>query len=304
MKTISYSFFLFSIIFMSSCGETDDDDTTYTLITTVSPKEGGSITSSDEEFEKRTGVTLQADANEGWRFVRWEGDLDMSSPEVNLRMNQNYTVVGIFEQDDEHGDWPRDSDTEVVEVTSTTGRVWMDRNLGARRAATSSTDSQAYGDLYQWGRAADGHQLRNSPTTSILSNSDQPGHGSFILAPDSPFDWRSPQNNNLWQGVNGINNPCPAGYRLPTDAEWEAERNSLSSNNTTGAYSSPLKLPLAGDRSSSSGTFFDIGSVGFYWSSTVFGSFIYGRGMNFVSNNASMYSSLRAIGHPVRCIKD
>jgi len=33
----------------------------------------------------------------------------------------------------------------------------MDRNLGATQVATSSTDENSYGDLYQWGRRADGH---------------------------------------------------------------------------------------------------------------------------------------------------
>ena len=47
--------------------------------------------------------------------------------------------------------------TVVSEVTnSTTGAIWMDRNLGASQVATSSTDAASYGDLYQWGRAADG----------------------------------------------------------------------------------------------------------------------------------------------------
>lgn len=120
-------------------------------------------------------------------------------------------------------DWQRDVDTEVVEVTSSTGQIWMDRNLGASTAATSFTDEQAYGDLYQWGRAADGHQKRDSQTRAIRSNTDQPGHSRFILARGSPWDWRNPRNDNLWEGVNGVNNPCPIGYRLPTDAEWRLE---------------------------------------------------------------------------------
>ncbi len=108
--------------------------------------------------------------------------------------------------------------TVIVDVTNpATGRIWMDRNLGATQVATSSTDTNSYGDLYQWGRRSDGHQCRTSPTTSTLSSIDQPAHGSFIVAPNSPYDWRSPQNNNLWQGVNGINNPCPSGYRFPTN---------------------------------------------------------------------------------------
>jgi hypothetical protein len=49
--------------------------------------------------------------------------------------------------------------TIVNDVTNpTTGKTWMDRNLGASQVANSSTDAASYGDLYQWGRRADGHQ--------------------------------------------------------------------------------------------------------------------------------------------------
>ncbi|PIP46684.1 MAG: hypothetical protein COX15_00065, partial [Candidatus Colwellbacteria bacterium CG23_combo_of_CG06-09_8_20_14_all_42_19] len=102
-------------------------------------------------------------------------------------------------------------------LNATTGKCWMDRNLGASQVATSSTDSAAYGDLFQWGRLDDSHQTRTSATTSNLSSSNNPGHSNFILAPNSPYNGRSPQNDNLWQGVTGTNNPCPSGWRIPTD---------------------------------------------------------------------------------------
>jgi len=193
--------------------------------------------------------------------------------------------------------------TTVVDVTSPTGRVWMDRNLGASRAAESSTDAESYGDLYQWGRAADGHQVRTSPTTTTLSSTDQPGHGDFILAPDSPYDWRSPQNDNLWQGVNGVNNPCPDGYRIPTEAEWSAERQSWSSNNASGAFNSPLKLPVAGFRArSGGGSLLSVGSRGDYWSGTV--GVTYSRFLTFSSSTENLHNGFRANGVSVRCIKD
>jgi hypothetical protein len=88
-------------------------------------------------------------------------------------------------------------------VTSLTGKEWMDRNLGASQVATSSIDASAYGDLYQWGRLTDGHEKRTSGTTSTLSSTDDPGHGDFITPGSPPWDWRSPQNDNLWQGVSG-----------------------------------------------------------------------------------------------------
>ena len=193
--------------------------------------------------------------------------------------------------------------TAIVDVSNpTTGEIWMDRNLGATQVATSSTDTNSYGDLYQWGRRADGHQCRTSATTSTLSSTDQPAHGDFILGPSSPYDWRSPQNDNLWQGVNGVNNPCPSGYRLPTDAELEAERLSWSSNDAAGAIASPLKLPMAGYRSSSDGSLRYVGTRGYYWSSTVSGAS--SRSLYFYSSYADMYVYYRARGYSVRCLKD
>jgi uncharacterized protein (TIGR02145 family) len=193
--------------------------------------------------------------------------------------------------------------TAVVNVTNpTTGKTWMDRNLGASQAAISSTDASAYGDLYQWGRKADGHQCRNSGTTSTLSTTDQPNHANFILAPTSPYDWRSPQNTNLWQGVNGTNNPCPSGYRIPTNSELDAERTSWSQNNSTGAFNSPLKLPVAGCRYYNDGSLNIVGSYGNYWSSSVIGTRAWY--LEFLSGNAGMYNFLRAFGFSVRCIKD
>jgi uncharacterized protein (TIGR02145 family) len=191
--------------------------------------------------------------------------------------------------------------TTVVNVTNpTTGKTWMNRNLGASQVATSSTDQNAYGDLYQWGRRADGHQCRTSPTTGTLSSVDQPAHGYFILVTNSPSDWRSPQNNNLWQGVNGVNNPCPSGYRLPTQTELNNERLSWGQNNSIGAFASPLKLTLAGARYS---TLSDVGTNGTYWSSTVSGGTASGP-LFFSSSNATMTVANRACGFTVRCLKD
>jgi len=194
--------------------------------------------------------------------------------------------------------------TEIVEVRNpTTGRVWMDRNLGASRAATSATDEAAYGDLYQWGRFADGHQCRNSATTTELSSRDAPGHGKFILrSNNSNYDWRSRQNDNLWKGVNGINNPCPMGYRLPTDSEWEVERKSWFSNNSTGAMQSLRHLPLGGNRSNFSGALEIVGSNGNYWSATSSGA--NARLLSFNSTTVYLFTNSRGNGFSVRCIKD
>ncbi|MBT9141607.1 MAG: hypothetical protein DDT30_02208 [Dehalococcoidia bacterium] len=184
------------------------------------------------------------------------------------------------------------------------GRCWMDRNLGAGRVATAFNDSLAYGDLFQWGRLSDLHQDRTSATTSVLSTTDNPGHGNFILSPDlHPWDWRSPQNPNLWRGVAGINNPCPTGWRIPTSAEWEMERLSWTQQNRAGAFASPLRLTSGGVRSSHGahgGELFMVGVSGSLWSSDTIG----GKSVSFWFNVDDVRTSgvWRAGGSSVRCI--
>ena len=194
--------------------------------------------------------------------------------------------------------------TVVAAVTNaTTGRIWMDRNLGASQVATSSTDANAYGDYYQWGRLADGHEKSTSGTTSTLSSTDDPNNGGlFITVSNSPYDWRDPQNDNLWQGVSGINNPCPSGFRLATETEWTDEMNTWATQDADGAYGSELKLTLAGYRDYSDASMNSLGSHGWYWDSTV--SSTDASELSFTSSSASMSHDPRGYGQSVRCIKD
>ncbi|MFT6480189.1 MAG: hypothetical protein ACJAVP_003348, partial [Spirosomataceae bacterium] len=69
-----------------------------------------------------------------------------------------------------------------------------------------------------------------------------------------------------------------------------------------GAFASLLKLPMAGGRSSSSGSLLNVGTVGDYWSSTV--SSTNSRYLRFRSGGALMNARNRAYGHAVRCLKD
>ena len=193
--------------------------------------------------------------------------------------------------------------TAIVDVTNpNTGKTWMDRNLGASQAATSSNDAASYGDLYQWGRRSDGHQCRNSATTAILASTDQPLHSDFILTSNTPYDWRSPQNSNLWQGVNGINNPCPTGYRLPTETELINERQSWTQQNSAGAFNSVLKLPVSGLRMGNTGFLDSVDSYGVYWSSTFNGNLT--NILTFGLNTTSIDANTSVGGESVRCIKD
>jgi hypothetical protein len=195
-------------------------------------------------------------------------------------------------------------------------KCWLDRNLGATAvtstarsayaddAAYEAAESASFGDLFQWGRGADGHQSRTSliHNTSLAStaapNAGNDWDGLFITTSPSPYDWLNTQDANLWQIGSLINNPCPSGYRVPTEEELEAERVSWSSNNADGAFASPLKLPTAGVRFYIDGSL--IADIGSYWSSTVRNAS--SRGLSVSS--ASMANSDRAFGFSVRCLKD
>jgi hypothetical protein len=140
----------------------------------------------------------------------------------------------------------------------------MDRNLGAKQAATSTTDADAFGDLYQWGRFADGHQCRDSKVRATQSTTDSPNHPDFITPPydfdddefingNSWIEGWSGDKFDRWQGVDGVNNPCPIGFRVPSDKELEDDLVFLN-------------LPLAGYRGAIFGTI-DI-SANFYFTSS------------------------------------
>jgi uncharacterized protein (TIGR02145 family) len=208
-------------------------------------------------------------------------------------------------------------------ITAADGKVWLNNNLGAhysntthaafniKKQATSRSDFNAYGSLFQGFRYSDGHELVNwtSSTTGSLTTptttnatTDTPGNSLFITENNSPWDWRNPQNNNLWQGVNGINNPCPVGFRLPTNTEFATLVSSSSITNYNNAASSILKFTVPGFRNITDGLLERVSTEAFYWTSTIDGVYLTDR--NFKINSSGTDTSGRAFGLSVRCIKD
>lgn len=195
------------------------------------------------------------------------------------------------------------SATAVVDVTNTTtGETWMDRNLGASQVATSSTDAASYGDLYQWGRFTDGHQCRNSTVSTTLATDITPGVTDFIEPPGVPFDWVASQNDDLWQESTNYNNPCPTGYRIPTEAEMNAEIASWNTQDADGAFGSPLKLTVGGFRHGAFSTIDLDDEYGYYWVTDTDGT--NARHVIFDQNGVQVETLNRSYGFSVRCIKD
>jgi uncharacterized protein (TIGR02145 family) len=220
--------------------------------------------------------------------------------------------------------------TYGIITSPTTGKKWLDRNLGAKRQATAYNDFQAYGDFFQWGRPADGHQLMNwtssttgtpvNGTTAIKATSDIPGHNNFIILADPfplPYDWRDDDNKNRW--VTNPQGPCPAGWHVPTVVEWRAEGAEVASGGTAGGISdrnsaySKLKLSVAGFRDYDGQIFVGTGSgpspgnTGRYWTSSIPGSGSDATPAQFAFTNTAagiVDGDFKVNGLSVRCIKD
>jgi hypothetical protein len=194
-------------------------------------------------------------------------------------------------------------------VTSPSGKVWLDRNLGARGAALTATDFTSYGNAFQWGRGRDRHECINwtndstgtamNGTTATLSSGDNPGNALFILT--GTADWRATTNNNLWQGVNGINNPCPSNYRVPTRAEWEAEVPFFTGGSP---FNSVLRVPLSGCRNSATGLVVTGGKATYLWSSTIDPATNRAYVISSFGTATSVAAIVKKWGFGVRCIRD
>ena len=216
--------------------------------------------------------------------------------EITFKYNGHNVTYGVIKKD-----YYNDFEGATIEKPIT--KLWMDRNLGAERQALSINDSLARGDLFQWGRDADGHQLRTSDTSHQLSYTTHPNHSKFIAIALGSNDWLANSDDSLWNDNQNTNCPCPEGWRVPTGDELLMEMFSWDTTNIEGAFNSSLKWTSSGIRSNHGVVrYSDYWS--FIWSST--------PSQNKTSMSLSIIGTLtsevspgfRINGESVRCIKD
>ncbi|TXD49563.1 MULTISPECIES: FISUMP domain-containing protein [unclassified Polaribacter] len=186
----------------------------------------------------------------------------------------------------------------ATNVASFTGKIWMDRNLGAANVATSTIDVTAYGGLYQWGRTTDGHQVKASKTFAGPVESGTEG-ADFITNADGG-DWLSTPDDSRWTGeTKGAQDPCPSGFRVPTITELNNEETSIT-------HKSMLLLTRAGGRTSRDGELRVENTVGFYWSSSISSSKAQVLEIRQVRRDLriQLVTRSRADGYAIRCIKE
>ena len=206
-------------------------------------------------------------------------------------------------------------------VSAVDFKLFKCHNLGVdtSRDPFSYQGGAINGDLYQWGRKADGHQIRNSSTiatqaTTILAMN--PSTNTVVARYITSFDnWLTLTNNILWGNgdplnVNpgkGANDPCPLGFEVPSQSQWTEiiNNNSWSWTGNGILFGEFLYLPAGGGRSDTDGGVGQVGITGFYWNSLGENGITAGYlRINSSGPGSTMVSNYRANGYSVRCVSE
>lgn len=91
---------ILSVLFLSSCKKNSNSPAieTFTLETTISPGEAGTVSPNGGAYDKGSQVELSATANEGWVFSEWNGDLSGNSNPATVTISKNMSINALFEQ--------------------------------------------------------------------------------------------------------------------------------------------------------------------------------------------------------------
>jgi uncharacterized protein (TIGR02145 family) len=231
------------------------------------------------------------------------------------------------------------ADVAVGCGAKTTDGNWLSfmcYNLGANttldpfvwNSVSDQTSNDIKGWLFQWGRLADGHQVRTSDAVagpvSLPSASQVPaGTSSSGLFITNSFyatfrDWRSPQMTYLWCEFPNPNHPCPAGWVVPAQSDFEAilsdnaprlrvhERATANRWHWTGngyavspdGNTTTLFFPATGRRLYTAQL--ELPEMGFYWSAGTRSE----SALNFTFSRewTALVPEPRASGEAVRCV--
>ncbi|MFM7152607.1 MAG: hypothetical protein ACKOZV_00620, partial [Bacteroidota bacterium] len=193
-----------------------------------------------------------------------------------------------------------------AKVSATEYKNFMCYNLGAANTSADPFNPtwEINGDYWQWGRLA---RAAAGPTGSGAGQANDGAVSGWNPSFAADGSWAD--------GSKTANDPCPAGYRVPTKAQWDGvvdnniktnvgSFNNLATNYGAGKkFGDQLMLPAAGYRGNYDGALDFRGYGGAYWSSAENGSG-YASFLYFDSSHARAYYNFRVYGLPVRCVAE
>jgi len=101
-KNFKLSLFFISLLSVASivsCGDEEDpiSAVSYSLTVQIEPVIGGTVSQTSETFISGTTATLTATANSNYIFSTWTGSSNSTSNPLELIMNEDKSLVAVFE---------------------------------------------------------------------------------------------------------------------------------------------------------------------------------------------------------------
>jgi len=202
---------------------TPSDTTKYTLTTTITPTNGGTMTINPDQTAYPTGtrVIATATASTGYIFTRWSGASTSTSLSITITMNNNKTLTANFQQSaTTTPTLPTLTEPEMILVRSGT---FM---MGCEEANTDDCLDNGL-PIHQVTLTKD-YYIGKYEVTQKLWKSVMGSNPSVVAGDNLPVE------NVSWDDVqiflDSLNRKTGKKYRLPTEAEWEyAARGGLES---------------------------------------------------------------------------
>ncbi|WP_367280957.1 glycoside hydrolase family 11 protein [Fibrobacter sp.] len=150
------------------------------LNVTASPAAAGTVTKSPSAnyYAPKTTVQLTAKANEGWKFVGWEGDVTGSTETISVTMDKEKSVVAKFEL-----------------VGETSVNLLKDGNFPSGSVISTNQDASWFlGQGTNWGGSAAKTSVAGGTATvdvtTIGAESYQPQLVQYNLALDKGMNYK------------------------------------------------------------------------------------------------------------------